>query len=263
LDGVLRGVRSHLVGITNGIDELAWDPRYDPTLTANYDADSWRTGKVANKRSLQQQFGLEVNDDVPLIGLVGRLAQQKGWDLVLPVLRWHLEQQRPTQWIVLGSGEARYEDELRRLTELHPRQCAAHVGFSDELAHRIQAAADLFLMPSLYEPCGLSQLYSLRYGSIPIVTATGGLADTVMDCTDETLADRTATGFHVANPSPDALDEAIGSALALRYHRPEKWDQIVQTGMHQDWSWGKSAAQYADVYERTSALKSAAVDRAI
>jgi len=201
---------------------------------------------------------LEINHEIPLVGLVGRLAVQKGWDLILPVLHWHLTENRPTQWIVLGSGDAKIERELRHLADQHPNRFALHLGFSDSLAHRIEAAADVFVMPSHYEPCGLNQLYSLRYGTVPIVTPTGGLADTVVDCTAKTLADGTATGFHLHSMDSQALDNAIGRALYLRYHNPQQWAQIVQTGMSQDWSWKRSASEYEKLYARSIALKSQA-----
>ena len=255
LDPVLRGMGDRVVGITNGIDVSAWNPATDAKLPVNYDSHSWQTGKAANKRSLQQQFGLTDDPQTPLIGLVGRLAEQKGWDLILEVLRWHLQQQRPTQWIVLGSGDPAIERELQQLATAHPNQFALHIGFSDPLAHRIEAGSDLFVMPSRYEPCGLNQLYSLRYGSVPIVMPTGGLADTVVDCTPQSIADGTATGFYLNGYHPAALDDAIGRALHIRYHEPEIWNKVVETGMSKDWSWGKSAAQYVELYERTISLK--------
>ncbi len=255
LEAVLNSVSDRLTGITNGIDRNIWNPSIDPNLVANYDAHDWHEGKRLNKASLQQQFQLEVSNDVPLVGLVGRLAEQKGWDLILPVLRWHLMENRPTQWIVLGSGDARFENELRGLSEQFPNRFALHLGFSDALAHQIEAGSDIFLMPSHYEPCGLNQLYSLRYGAVPIVTPTGGLADTVVDCQDETLADGTASGFYLRTLAPQALDEAIGRALHIRYHHPNQWHQLVTTGMSQDWSWTKSAQQYTALYAETLALK--------
>lgn len=255
LEGVLDFVSDRLVGITNGIDRSVWDPRIDPKLFANYSVANWKEGKTLNKRGLQEQFGLDRNDDVPLIGLVGRLASQKGWDLIVPVLRWHLEENRPTQWVVLGSGDSQYEQALYELASRYPQKFALHVGFDDALAHRIEAGSDVFLMPSHYEPCGLNQLYSLRYGTVPIVTPTGGLKDTVTHCTPESLEDGTATGFFIEHAEASALDQAIGDALHLRYHQPQQWAQLVETGMGQDWSWAKSAADYVDLYERTLALK--------
>lgn len=259
LDAVLESVADRVSGIINGIDQAVWDPNTDQKLFANYDVQSWRQGKAANKHGLQKRFNLEESNEVPLIGLVGRLAEQKGWDLILPVLRWHLSENRPTQWVVLGSGDTRYEIELRELAEQYPNRFALHIGFSDELAHQIEAASDIFVMPSHYEPCGLNQLYSLRYGTVPVVTPTGGLADTVVNCTEETLGSRTATGFYVTSISPLALDDAIGRALNLRYHNPVQWAQLVETGMSKDWSWTKSAKQYTSVYARTLALKDQAM----
>ena len=258
LEGVLDYVSDRMIGITNGIDQNIWNPQTDEQLAQNYDLETWREGKVANKRALQSRLHLERADELPLIGLVGRLAEQKGWDLILPVLRWHLTGNRPTQWVVLGSGDAGLETALSDLARDFPHRLAVHVGFDDGLAHQIEAAADLFLMPSRYEPCGLNQLYSLRYGTVPIVTETGGLADTVVDCTPRTLTDRTATGFYLSEHDPAALDVAIGRALELRYHHPLQWAQLVETGMSQDWSWAKSATQYVELYEKTLALKSGA-----
>ncbi len=261
LEGVLESVSDRVFGITNGIDETIWNPATDRNLAMNYDASNWKAGKTQNKLAIQNSFGLDVSADVPLIGLVGRLASQKGWDAVVPVIRWHLQQGRPTQWIVLGSGDTHYERALRELASSHPRQFALHVGFSDALAHQIEAASDLFVMPSLYEPCGLNQLYSLRYGTVPIVTPTGGLFDTVVDCTVESQKHGTATGFYVHRDAyqpgnaPLELDHAIGRALNLRHHQPQAWAKLITAGMAQDWSWSTSAKQYVDLYARTLALK--------
>jgi starch synthase len=258
LDPVLQSVSDRVSGIINGIDQTVWDPATDEKLFANYSIRDWRQGKAANKLALQEQFNLHRSNEIPLIGLVGRLAEQKGWDLILPVIRWHLSENRPTQWIVLGSGDQRFEHELRDLAKNNPHQFALHVGFSDALAHQIEAGSDLFVMPSHYEPCGLNQLYSLRYGTVPVVTPTGGLFDTVVDCTETTLANHTATGFYLRSVSPTALDEAIGRALHVRYHRPATWAQLVETGMFQDWSWTQSAKAYTTLYARTLALKAQA-----
>ena len=246
---------SRVIGITNGIDLSIWDPATDPKIHEHFDVSDWLFGKVANKQFIQKRFQMEISADIPLIGLVGRLASQKGWDLILPVLRDHLIQDRPVQWVVLGSGDGVIENALRDLAKDHPSRFGLHVGFDDALAHQIEAGSDAFLMPSHYEPCGLNQLYSLRYGTIPIVTETGGLADTVVDCSNETLADRTATGFYLHEVSPAGLDATIGRALNLRYHQPQMWEQMVITGMQQDWSWRKSASQYIDLYEHAIALR--------
>ncbi|KAA5539327.1 glycogen synthase GlgA [Roseiconus nitratireducens] len=257
LDGVLAakgGDGNRVTGITNGIDVTVWDPVNDPNLPARFDVNSWQQGKTANKLALQEAFSLERSAEVPMLGLVGRLAEQKGWDLILPVLERHVREQRPTQWMILGSGDPGIEADLVRLAEQAPDQVAVRIGFDDALAHQIEAASDLFLMPSHYEPCGLNQLYSLRYGTVPIVTATGGLADTVVNCTPETLADGTATGFHLSEFSPDGLDEAIGRALQMRYHEKKNWDDLVARAMSMDWSWRKSAIQYVELYENAISL---------
>ena len=258
LNDVLDSVGDRLHGIINGIDRNVWNPATDSHLVANYDLDTWRDGKRANKRAIQSRFGLEQHDDIPLIGLVGRLAEQKGWDLILPVLRSHLHEHRPPQWIVLGSGDAPIEQALISLADQFPDKLAIHIGFSDELAHQIEASADVFVMPSHYEPCGLNQLYSLRYGTVPIVTRTGGLLDTVVDCNESTLANQTATGFYLESLNPNDLDHAIGRALNLRYHHREQWSQLIETGMAQDWSWRNSAKKYVALYEKTLALKAGA-----
>ncbi|TWU19588.1 Glycogen synthase [Allorhodopirellula heiligendammensis] len=255
LDPILRSLGDRVSGIINGIDTDIWNPAKDVNLVRNYDVTNWEHGKLENKLALQAELGLPSNPDVPMIGLVGRLADQKGWDLILPVMREHLRERRPTQWAVLGSGDPVIESELTWLASEHPDQLAAYVGFSDPLAHRIEASSDLFVMPSRYEPCGLNQLYSLRYGTICVVTETGGLADTIINTTRETVENETATGFHLRGHDAASLDRAIGDALRLRFHEKEIWKKIVERGMTRDWSWGASALQYIELYEKTISLK--------
>ena len=190
-----------------------------------------------------------------MIGLVGRLADQKGWDLVIEVMRWSLEENRPVQWMILGTGEARYHDALSAFASRYGEFVGLRLGFSDSLAHRIEAGSDLFLMPSRYEPCGLNQLYSLRYGTVPVVMATGGLVDTVTDLNEEVAINGTATGFHIHGFNPEAIDHEIGRALATRYHATRTWDCMVECGMSADWSWRKSAQQYLEVYAETLSLE--------
>ncbi len=254
LDSVLRFRAERLIGITNGIDDEVWNPATDPHLAQTYDLHSWQIGKAANKSALQNEFGLAVNAELPMIGLVGRLADQKGWDLVIDVMRWHLEENRPVQWVVLGTGESRYHDALAAFAAQYPDRFGLRLGFSDPLAHRIEAGADLFLMPSQYEPCGLNQLYSLRYGTVPIVMATGGLIDTVVDTNEQTLAAGTATGFQMTSFTAETLDQAIGQSLAMRFHAANDWSGIVARGMASDWSWRKSGLQYQNVYAETLSL---------
>ncbi|MEM6981261.1 MAG: glycogen/starch synthase, partial [Planctomycetota bacterium] len=254
LDGILQTKRDRSRGIINGIDTHVWNPSLDPKLSVTFDETTWQQGKRDNKLALQAEVGLPQDEAVPLIGLVGRLADQKGWDLILPVLRRHVYEGRPTQWIILGSGDPTVEASLRELATLAPNQLATYIGFSDALAHRIEAASDLFVMPSRYEPCGLNQLYSLRYGTPCVVTKTGGLADTIVDTTERSIEDGTANGFHLSDYTVDSLDQAIGNALRIRHHEKNIWKKIIEHGMAQDWSWRKSAAQYVQLYERTASL---------
>jgi len=249
LEGTLQERRELLEGIINGIDDAAWNPLTDPHLAVRYDVASWPEGKAANKAALQLELGLPLSPQTPLIGLIGRLADQKGWDLVAEVMRkWVREVD--VQWVVLGTGEPKYHQLLEDLVRDAPQKVAARLTFSEPLAHRIEAAADMFLMPSHYEPCGLNQLYSLRYGAVPVVRATGGLADTVTDATDESLARGVATGFSFVSYEASSLEYALSRAVATFHHKPDVWQQLVQTGMRQDWSWRKSAEKYLDVYQR-------------
>ncbi len=257
LDGVLRDRAGDLFGIPNGIDNTIWNPASDKHLVQNFSTETWQEGKAANRAALQAAFGLRQDPDMPLIGLVGRLAEQKGWDLVIAAMRHFLEAGSTVQWVVLGTGDPRYHEALSNLAERHRDHLGLHLGFSDKLAHRIEAGADIFLMPSRYEPCGLNQLYSLKYGTVPVVNPTGGLADTVVDATPENVAAGTATGFYLPTYDPAGLIDALSKALTLRAETPEKWVQIAQSGMSQDWSWGRSAARYEAVYEQTLARKRA------
>jgi starch synthase len=195
-------------------------------------------------------LGLSVDGNQPLIGIVSRLADQKGWDLIIPLLQ-HWVQNRDVQWAILGTGEPRYEQQLRDLAAGAPSKLGVKLVFSERMAHRIEAAADMFLMPSRYEPCGLNQLYSLKYGSVPIVHATGGLVDTVRDANDENLEHQTATGFVFDEYSLVGLERAINRALDFYLHKQPQWAQIVSAGMREDWSWEQSAKRYMEVFDRT------------
>ena len=179
--------------------------------------------------------------------MVGRLADQKGFDLVADVIRQWVETS-PVQWIILGTGDPKYHELLADLERRHPDRVAVRLGFSNELAHRIEAGADIFLMPSRYEPCGLNQLYSLKYGTVPVVHATGGLADTITNLTDETLAAGTANGFSFETYTIIALAQTLERACQTYFNRPV-WEQLIRTGMSQDWSWNHSAREYSRLYE--------------
>jgi starch synthase len=243
-----------LSGIIDGVDYQRWNPATDRYLAANYDVDSFMEGKAACKRALRAELGLSTQTEAPLVGLVGRLASQKGYDLIVPLLKQWLVQE-DVQWAILGKGEKGLERQLKALAGQHHQRVAVHIGFSDQLAHRIEAGADIFLMPSRYEPCGLNQLYSLKYGAVPVVRRTGGLADTVTDTTDETLAARTATGFSFGEYSTAALSDTLQRACLCYARDQDVWRQIVSTGMRQVWSWTRSARHYADLYERTIARR--------
>lgn len=250
LEGVLQSRGENLVGIVNGVDYTHWDPSTDRHLPQTYGLADWQAGKDACKRALQAELGMEVDPSKPLIGIVSRIANQKGWDLIVPALQAWLEA-RDVQWAILGTGDPDIEEELRRLNELHPSRCGVRLAFSEAVAHRIEAACDVFLMPSRYEPCGLNQLYSLKYGSVPVVHATGGLADTVVDATAENLADGTATGFSFHSYSQAEMERTLHRAIDFYLQGGAVWGQIVETGMKSDWSWRQSALTYQDVFEKT------------
>jgi starch synthase len=248
LQGVLAERRERFVGIVNGADYKVWDPANDAHLAATYSADAVRPGKSQCKAALQGRLGLAVEAETPLLGVVARLAEQKGIDLLVRAAAGFL--QRETQLVVLGKGDGEYHRALEAVRSNFPGRVALVFAFDEGLAHQIEAGADLFLMPSLYEPSGLNQLYSMRYGTPPVVRATGGLADTVIDATPETLEAGTATGFSFKAYSPDGLLGAVQRALALYRGPRAAWDRLVRTAMRQDWSWDRSAAEYEHLYER-------------
>jgi len=248
MHGVLTSRRDHLRGIVNGVDYGVWDPRNDPYLPACYCAEAITSGKSQCKKTLQEQYELPAQPDAPVLGVVARLAEQKGIDLIIPAAYSFLKE--GTQLVVLGNGEQRYHQMLTELHERFPRQVGLTLGFDEGLAQLIEAGSDLFLMPSLYEPSGLNQLYTLRYGTLPVVRATGGLADTVVDTNPTTLARGTATGFRFIPFAVESFLEAIGRGLALYRGRPDPWERVVRHAMRQDWSWDRSAASYEELYQR-------------
>ena len=190
------------------------------------------------------------------MAFVGRLVEQKGIDLVAQVMQeWALTSR--AQWVILGTGDPKLQEQLMLLATRYPQKIAVRLQFSDPLAHRIEAGADLFLMPSRFEPCGLSQMYSLKYGTIPVVRVTGGLADTIVDTTEETLAAGSASGFTFHEPAPHALSSALKRAVAY-YARPDAWLRLMKQAMNEDWSWAKSAKQYIELYEATRVRSQAA-----
>jgi starch synthase len=246
LDGVLRDRAGDLFGILNGVDYSTWDPSVDPFIPARYAVDDL-AGKAVCKAHLQRTLNLPEDPRTPLIGMVTRLADQKGLDLVAAIIGDVLD--RGVQFVLLGTGDPRYHELFQELTARRPTQVGARLGFDNALAHLIEAGADLFLMPSRYEPSGLNQLYSLRYGTVPVVRRTGGLADSVVDVAPETLERGSANGFVFDRYAPDALWDALRRALDA-FRTPAVWRRIQQHGMRADFSWNRSAARYRDLYER-------------
>lgn len=246
LDGVLRARQADYVGILNGIDTSVWDPASDVYLPAHYTADDL-TGKRQCKRALLERLGLPVGDDVlerPLVGLVSRLVDQKGIDLVLESASEWLE--LDATWVFVGSGDARYETRLRELAAAYPSRVAVCIGFDEPLAHLVEGGADLFLMPSRFEPCGLNQMYSLRYGTVPVVRAVGGLEDTVQNFAPRA---KKANGFKFKDASPESLVQTLRHALRV-YRQTDVWRRLVRRVMNEDHSWDTSAREYVKVYRR-------------
>lgn len=248
LEGVLQDRRAVLSGIVNGVDYSVWNPEIDPHIAASYHANSVLPGKAECKKALQREFRLPELEAAPLIGFISRLVEQKGVDLLLAVLNeWAPRGQ--AQWVILGSGESRWEDALTEIARRFPQSVAFKAGYNEGLSHRIEAGADFFVMPSKYEPCGLNQLYSLKYGAVPVVRSTGGLFDTVVNANETNIAQGTATGFAFHDYSALALNETLTRACETYRQQRALYDQIQRTGMLCDWSWGQSAKRYLELYE--------------
>ena len=245
LEGLLSHRQARLSGILNGIDMDAWNPAKDLYLPAHFDLKTLKN-RQALKSQLQQTFGLPVDADIPVLAWVGRLVEQKGIDLLLDALPRLMN--LPLQIALLGSGDPRFEEALQHWGKLFPQRFAIRLGYDEARARLIEAGTDLFLMPSRFEPCGLNQMYSQRYGAIPLVRRAGGLADTVVNADAETLKDGTATGIVFDEATPDALYHAVERALAL-YARPTHWRKVQKNGMAKDFSWEISARQYEALYD--------------
>jgi starch synthase len=237
LDGLLRERRAALTGIVNGIDTEVWDPSGDEYLAQQYDQSSLERKKV-NKEALQRRLNLEIEPQLPLVGFIGRLTHQKGADLLAAAAAEIAA--LPAQLAVLGRGERSLEGALAAAAARHPGRVALSTGFDEELAHLIEGGADFFLMPSRFEPCGLNQMYSQRYGTPPVARATGGLVDTIVDG---------ETGFLFERPEPSALVAAVRRAIGA-WREPRRWREVQRAGMRRDFSWAAAARQYADLYSR-------------
>jgi len=244
LDGLLRKRSSDLSGIVNGIDYKSYDPETDPHLYVNYSLEHTVVDKLENKVELQRELNLPVRPDVPLIGIISRFVEQKGFDLILHILDDLL--QMDVQVVVLGTGEPHYERAFREAAQRHPQKLSTNIRFDEGFARRIYAATDLFLMPSRFEPCGLSQLLALRYGSVPIVRETGGLRDTVRSFDEVT---GTGNGFSFTNFNAHDMLYTIERAVRL-YHDPEAWNQLLANIAKCDYSWRESATHYHRLYQQ-------------
>lgn len=251
LDGLLRARSSVLSGIVNGIDTDVWNPATDPSIAAKFDRTTL-SRRGANKAALQARFGLTQSPATPLFGVVSRLTDQKGMDLLLaclPILR-----SLDAQLAVLGTGEPALEAAFKTVSAAMPDRVGCVIGFDEALAHQLQAGVDALLVPSRYEPCGLTQLCALRYGAVPVVARVGGLADTVIDATDAALAEEAATGIHFSPVTVEQLEAAVRRVVAL-YRDPSQWRRLQDNGMAADVSWRGPARQYAALYRELSAVR--------
>jgi len=246
LHGLLAARRDCLSGIRNGIDTGLWNPATDPFIACRYGADTL-AAKAINKRALQRRLGLAPAPAMPLFAVVSRLAAQKGLDWLLAIAPQLLA--LPAQLVILGAGEPQLERGFRALAHGHAEQVSTTIGFDETLAHLIEAGADAFLMPSRFEPCGMNQMYSQRYGTPPVVRATGGLADTVVDCSPATLADGSASGFVFHDASAQALLTAVRRAAGT-WRDSASWRALQRNGMARDFGWETSARRYAAIYAR-------------
>jgi starch synthase len=245
-DGLLRLRGDALTGIVNGIDDAVWNPATDSHIASPYSARRLEA-KAANKAALQVELGLDVRVDAPLFCVVSRLTTQKGIDLLLDAM--HALHARDAQLAVLGTGDRDLQDALRREAERHPRQVSVTIGFDEPLSHRLQAGADAIIVPSRFEPCGLTQLYGLRYGTLPVVARVGGLADTVIDANEAALRDGVATGFQFSPIDATQLAVALDRACMLFADRLA-WQRVQRRAMTRDLGWGTAALTYFDLYRR-------------
>ena len=243
LDGLLRARSASLRGILNGIDYKVFDPSNDKNIFAEYNSKNCKAKKAENKRKLQEELGLPVDEGKYMIAIISRLTDQKGLDLVNYAIERIVDEN--TQFVIIGTGDSRYENMFKHYQWKYPERVSANIMYSDQLAHKLYAAADAMLMPSLFEPCGLTQLISLRYGTIPIVRETGGLKDTVIPYNE---FDGTGTGFSFANYNGDEMLGVINYSKHIYYNHRDQWDKMVQRGMEADFSWNSSARQYEGMY---------------
>lgn len=244
LDGLINARAGDLRGIVNGIDYKEYNPETDSFIVKTYNAKNFRKEKVKNKRALQEELGLEINDKMFMIGIVSRLTEQKGFDLVDCIMDELC--QEDVQIVVLGNGDEKYENMFRHYNWKYPNKVSANIYYSEALSHKIYASVDAFLMPSLFEPCGLSQLMSLRYGTVPIVRETGGLKDTVEPYNE---FESTGTGFSFANYNAHEMLGTIRYARDIFVNKKREWNKIIDRAMQMDFSWNASARKYEEIYD--------------
>ena len=246
LEKVLNSRKKDLFGILNGVDYTLWNPGSDKFIPYKYTLDDL-SGKLMDKKFLLEHFNLPFNEKTPLIGIITRMVAQKGFDIFTDAINDLMDLE--AQWLILGSGEQQYEHLFRTLAQTLPDKVGSYIGYSDELAHLIEAGADMFLMPSRYEPCGLNQIYSLKYGTVPIVKKTGGLADTVHDWDElNQYGLKTGTGFSFNDHNGYALYTSVKRAIK-KFHNKKVWKKIQKNGMEKDYSWKHSAEQYLELYK--------------
>lgn len=245
MEGLLTKRKRDLYGILNGIDLQIWDPKTDMNIVRNYSAEAIEA-KEECKKDLCIAMGIPYKAGVPVLGLIARFSDQKGLDILAPVIDQIIASD--AQLVLLGSGEKKYEDMFDALQKKHPEQIGLYLGFHDNFAHKIEAGADIFLMPSQYEPCGLNQMYSMHYGTVPVVRKTGGLADTVLDIEESTK--RRATGFVFEHYDSKHLWHTVERALNAYHNDKDLWHSLQTNGMKKDFSWTRSAIRYAEVYEK-------------
>ncbi|WP_283682992.1 glycogen synthase GlgA [Parablautia sp. Marseille-Q6255] len=244
LDGLMRARSNSLRGIVNGIDYEVFNPETDPCIEYHYNVRNFRKEKIKNKRALQSELGLNQNDSTFMVGIVSRLTDQKGFDLIACMMDEMC--QNDIQFVVLGTGEEKYENMFRHFAWKYQGKVSANIFYSEALSHKVYAACDAFLMPSLFEPCGLSQLMSLRYGTVPIVRETGGLKDTVIPYNEY---EGTGTGFSFANYNAHEMYHTLQYAMHIYYDKKREWNKLIDRGMAADFSWNNSAQKYKELYD--------------
>jgi starch synthase len=245
MENILYSRKDDLFGIVNGVDYEIWNPETDNLIPFHYSVDNVQD-KIKNKQYLLELINLPFKREIPVIGIISRMVSQKGFDIVAGTLKELID--LPAQWVILGSGEDRYEDLFRSIGSLEPDKVFTYIGYNNEFAHLVVAGVDMMLMPSHYEPCGLIQLYGLRYGNVPVVRKTGGLADTVKDWHEfKYKGFETGTGFSFNDYTSDALYTTVRRAVET-FNDKNVWLKIQQNGMNQDYSWEHSAKEYIELY---------------